>query len=270
MSFRPSFVPADATNNNSTEPPTLGDARPTSQSQPLDQVSGAEYEPDYQPEQYPSEEPDPLPPAVQSAPQPTPSTSARSAVFESATISRPPVRYTLPPAPDELPTTEEEIDDMIAAERDKSSSTTEADTNAPRSLRPGQPGFAQRLLAKYGWTQGSGLGRDESGIVQPLRVKMTKDKKGQPSNAASAAGSSASSVTAKVVGGEKAKGTGEPEGRFGALSEVVVLYGMVDGMDLDREMEGEGGGLMQEIGEECSNKVRTMLDLRRLERTCLC
>jgi len=37
---------------------------------------------------------------------------------------------------------------------------------------------------------------------------------------------------------------------------VIVLRGMIDGMDLDAELEGTGdGGLMQEIGEECAEKV---------------
>lgn len=40
------------------------------------------------------------------------------------------------------------------------------------------------------------------------------------------------------------------------MSEVIILKGMLDGMDVDAELAGaEGGGLMQEIGEECSEKV---------------
>lgn len=59
----------------------------------------------------------------------------------------------------------------------------------------------------------------------------------------------------KIVGGKKRKGgdTDEEEGLFGRMSEVVVLKGMVDGMDLETEMTT--GDLMQEIGEECSEKV---------------
>ena len=46
------------------------------------------------------------------------------------------------------------------------------------------------------------------------------------------------------------------EGKFGTMSEVVVLRGMVDGMDLEAEMEDSSqGGLMQEIGQECGEKV---------------
>ena len=40
------------------------------------------------------------------------------------------------------------------------------------------------------------------------------------------------------------------------MSEVIVLRGMVDGMNLDEEVEVAGdGGLMQEIGDECAEKV---------------
>lgn len=54
------------------------------------------------------------------------------------------------------------------------------------------------------------------------------------------------------------------------MSEVVVLKGMVDNMDLDAEMVGSDsnggdGGLMQEIGEECSEKVCLNLILDEAE-----
>jgi hypothetical protein len=40
------------------------------------------------------------------------------------------------------------------------------------------------------------------------------------------------------------------------MCEVIILRGMLDGMDIDLELEGsQGGGLMQEIGEECNEKV---------------
>jgi len=67
--------------------------------------------------------------------------------------------------------------------------------------------------------------------------------------------------TARIIGskmGKSNKPAGEgPEGGEGekegpGISEVVMLRGMVDGMDLQREMEA---GLMQEIGDECGEKV---------------
>ena len=80
------------------------------------------------------------------------------------------------------------------------------------------------------------------GITTALKVKV--DKKGKnPGHG-------------KIVGGKR-KG-GEAEGRFGAMSEVVVLRGMVDGLDLGVEL-GPDGTLVQEIGEECGEKVRLCL-----------
>lgn len=128
------------------------------------------------------------------------------------------------------------------------------DAAAPRSNRPGQQGFAERLLSKYGWTKGSGLGANESGIAKPLQVKIEKQKKRPDSEGG---GFVVPGGRGKIIGGKR-KGD-EDEGKFGAMSEVIVLYGMVDGMDLDAELRGsEDGGLMQEIGEECAEKVRAL------------
>lgn len=139
----------------------------------------------------------------------------------------------------------------------------------PRSLRPGQKGFAERLMSKYGWTKGQGLGATNSGIINPLRVQVEKQPKKKSGGAdgggwlgdgATAPRTTGSSSRGKIIGGKKRKGDNDEEGQFGRMSEVVVLRGMVDGLDLDAEMHstgdngGSGGGLMQEIGEECSEK----------------
>lgn len=130
-----------------------------------------------------------------------------------------------------------------------------ASQSSPRSLRPGQKGFAERLMSKYGWTKGSGLGASGSGIVNPLRVQVEKQKKNPNSEGGRVAGHGGKG---KILGGGRKGGsiaTAET-GRVGAMSEVVILLGMVDGMDLDLELEGTGdGGLMQEIGDECGAKV---------------
>ncbi|ODH50063.1 hypothetical protein GX48_03868 [Paracoccidioides brasiliensis] len=185
----------------------------------------------------------PLPSSYQPTPPPvTPSDQG----FSSATISRAPVRYTLPPAPEEIPATEAELEATFAEEED---SKQEADGEAPRSLRPGQKGFAERLLTKYGWTKGSGLGASGEGIVKPLQVKLEKQKKKPDSEGG---GFATPAGRAKIIGGKQ---KASDDGKFGRMSEVVVLHGMVDGMDLDAELEGgEGGGLMQEIGDECAEK----------------
>jgi len=60
----------------------------------------------------------------------------------------------------------------------------------------------------------------------------------------------------KIIGGKKNVPEKDADaGKFGPMSEVIVLRGMVDNMDLDSELEGDGdGGLMQEIGDECGEK----------------
>ncbi|KAJ5673926.1 hypothetical protein N7462_009365 [Penicillium macrosclerotiorum] len=168
----------------------------------------------------------------------------------SATISRAPVRYELPPPPEDIPASEAELEEVLANEQ---AAENEVNEDAPRSLRPGQKGFAERLLSKYGWTKGSGLGATGSGIVNPLQVKVEKRKKRPDSEGG---GFVTPAGLGKIIGSKK---KGEETGKFGAMSEVIILQGMLDGMDLDAELElGEGGGLMQEIGEECSEKYGTV------------
>ncbi|KAJ5812264.1 hypothetical protein N7474_008565 [Penicillium riverlandense] len=180
-------------------------------------------------------------------PPPPPSRPLDTIQPSSATISRAPVRYTLPPPPEDIPASEAELEAVFAQEQP--SEEPDADEDAPRSLRPGQKGFAERLLAKYGWTKGSGLGATGSGIAKPLQVKVEKQKKRPDSEGG---GFATPAGRGKITGGKR-KG-GDDEGKFGAMSEVIVLRGMLDGMDLEAELTGEGGGLMQEIGEECSEK----------------
>lgn len=161
------------------------------------------------------------------------------------------MRYNLPDAPTDLPTSEAELEDALGTNFKEEPPVDDA----PRSLRPGQKGFAERLMSKYGWSKGSGLGASGSGIVNPLRVQLEKQKKKPDSEGGGFVGPGG---RGKIIGGRKKGGLdADPEdGKFGAMSEVVVLRGMVDGMDLDAEVEGAGdGGLIQEIGEECGEKV---------------
>ncbi|EAW10147.1 putative G-patch DNA repair protein (Drt111) [Aspergillus clavatus NRRL 1] len=186
----------------------------------------------------------------QATPQPAPPPLPRpldTLQPASATISRAPVRYTLPPPPEDIPATEAELEEVFAKEQPAGD---EPEGDDQRSLRPGQKGFAERLLAKYGWTKGSGLGATGSGIVKPLQVKVEKQKKRPDSEGG---GFVTPAGRGKIIGGTRK--TEEEEGKFGRMSEVIVLKGMLDGMDLDAELEGDqDGGLMQEIGEECSEK----------------
>ncbi|KAL3481591.1 hypothetical protein BJX99DRAFT_149270 [Aspergillus californicus] len=164
----------------------------------------------------------------------------------SATISRAPVRYTLPPPPEDIPASEAELEAVFSREKP---AEDETEDDNQRSLRPGQKGFAERLLAKYGWTKGSGLGATGSGIAKPLQVQVEKRKKRPDSEGG---GFVTPAGRGKIIGGKRKD---EDAGKFGPMSEVIILKGMLDGMDVDTELAGdESGGLMQEIGEECSEK----------------
>lgn len=178
------------------------------------------------------------PPPPSSVPPPPPPEQDSGAV-----ISRAPVRYS--PPPPESDAEEEEEDYRPTLGGPSPPAATEA-----RSNRPGQEGFAQRLMSKYGWNKGDALGASSTGIATPLRVQVQKRRK-RPD--AEGGGWAEPAARAKIVGGERRGGDEEGEGP-GAMSEVIVLGNMLDGMeDLKGEMEA---GLGQEIGEECGDKVR--------------
>lgn len=104
-------------------------------------------------------------------------------------------------------------------------------------------------MQKYGWTAGKGLGASSSGIVNPLRVQVEKRRKKAD---ADGGGWAEPGGKGKIIGGRRADGE-KDGGKFGRMSEVIVLGNMLDNMpDLQREMED---GLGQEIGEECGEKV---------------
>ncbi|KAL9108641.1 MAG: hypothetical protein Q9227_006587 [Pyrenula ochraceoflavens] len=167
-------------------------------------------------------------------------------------ISRAPVRYNLPPPSADLPSSEAELESAMDETQETPITETEPTADEPRSLRPGQAGFAERLLMKQGWTKGSGLGAKATGIVNPLYAKVDKRKK---KSDAEGGGYATPAGTGKILGGQKsAKAKQDEMSKFGEMSEVVVLKGMLKGMDLDEEMSREEGGIMQEIGEECGDK----------------
>ncbi|OCL14269.1 hypothetical protein AOQ84DRAFT_371420, partial [Glonium stellatum] len=169
-----------------------------------------------------------------------------------ATISRGPVRYNLPAPSAEIPASEEELEETLAEDDTSAVGTPkESPADAPRSNRPGQAGFAQRIMAKYGYVKGKGLGANESGIINALQVQVEKRKKLPDSEGG---GFADRGGKGKIVGGKKAKGTEEKEGKFGPMSDVVVAWGMVDGLNLEEEMSSADGGIRQKIGDACQEK----------------
>ncbi|KAI0426588.1 hypothetical protein F5Y09DRAFT_318516 [Xylaria sp. FL1042] len=200
-----------------------------------------------------SQEQAPLPPQSSTPPPPPPPPPEP----DSSTISREPVRY----APAQQSRAQQDPDAMEVDDGDEGgdyvppepSSEVGEDEAAPRANRPGQKGFAARLMSKYGWEKGQGLGAGGTGILQPLRVQVEKRKK---KSDAEGGGWAEPGGRGKIIGSKTGAGTSssttESAGKFGAMSNVIVLRNMLDGMeDVQTEMEN---GLGQEIGEECGDK----------------
>ncbi|TKA48944.1 hypothetical protein B0A54_01020 [Friedmanniomyces endolithicus] len=181
----------------------------------------------------PQTQPSPPPPAPIEDPEP------------SAIISRAPVRYQLPP----------HVDDVIGED----AAMTEPAEDAVRSNRPGQKGFAERLLKKYGWEKGKGLGvQGNEGITTAIVAKAEKRKKLAD---AEGGGWAKPANMGKLVGGKRRKvegsdvvvGDGEDGGRsedqpYGPLSPVIKLSNMLTGLDIDDEVENKD--LYGEVGRE--------------------
>ncbi|KAK4901839.1 hypothetical protein LTR27_001612 [Elasticomyces elasticus] len=174
---------------------------------------------------------------AQLQPPPPPPPPAVEEQEPGAIISRAPVRYTAPLATETIPTTV----DVEA----------EADEEEARSNRPGQKDFAERLLKKYGWEKGKGLGaQGNEGITTAIVAKAEKRKKLAD---AEGGGWAKPANMGKLVGGKRRKMEGEGEGE-GEMSSVVRLSNMLTGLDVEvevgekdlygeigREMEGEYG-----------------------------
>lgn len=180
-------------------------------------------------------------------PPPPPPDPLPATANTGSTISRAPVRYTnAAPLIDAV----DGDTDTPMTEIDGAKASVPEDER--RSNRPGQKGFAERLLQKYGWEKGHGLGAQGEGITTALVAKAEKRKK---KSDAQGGGWAAPANMGKIVGGKKRKvedsstpdASGEDDPRYGKLSEVIKLESMLNGLDVQHEIEENN--LMQEIGE---------------------
>ncbi|CAI4215335.1 unnamed protein product [Parascedosporium putredinis] len=170
-----------------------------------------------------------IPPPSASAPPPPPPTGE-----QGATISRAPVRYNNPPPP--------QARDAEHLEDDED----DDDDDDEQGFRPSLGLGASSTPADGGEQGGDGRIRHH----HPLRVQVEKRKKKAD---ADGGGWAEPSARSKILGGNRKL----PQGRdaddgFGAMSEVIVLRNMLEGME---DLRGEiSSGLGQEIGEECGDK----------------
>ncbi|KAL6815614.1 hypothetical protein GGI42DRAFT_311954 [Trichoderma sp. SZMC 28013] len=196
------------------------------------------------PPQLSESSPPPPPPQTNNNPSYAPPPPPPS---ESTTISKAPVRYTQTPPTNTNGDEDEGYSPPPSFSRaeDDDDDAPDDDAEQPRTNRPGQAGFAQRFMSKYGWTQGTALGANESGILNPLRVQVEKRRKKAD---ADGGGWAEPANKGKILGGKRKEETG----KFGVMSDVIVLQNMLENMpDLEAEI---ADGLGQEIGGECGEK----------------
>ncbi|KAK9456465.1 hypothetical protein V1511DRAFT_497640 [Dipodascopsis uninucleata] len=110
----------------------------------------------------------------------------------------------------------------------KSLSISEVKANEPSRQKSTKETFAKRLLSKYGWTPGSGLGANSTGITKALHFSADKRVKGH----------------GKIIDRNQKI---EDNGKFGAMSKVIVMMNLIEPGEVDEE-------LATEIGEECGEK----------------
>ncbi|KAL9263498.1 DNA-damage-repair/toleration protein DRT111, chloroplastic-like protein [Drosera capensis] len=98
----------------------------------------------------------------------------------------------------------------------------------------GQMTAAQRMMAKMGWKEGQGLGRQEQGITTPLMAKKTDRRAGVIVNA--------SEVKSEVKPPEKKV---KSVNFNGTPTRVLLLKNMVGPGEVDDELD-------EEVGSECA------------------
>lgn len=171
------------------------------------------------------------------------STAPLNPMYQSATISAPPIRYanatiSAPPIRFERP--DVQMDDV-----DNEPSYEERPTKRPKISK------AEAMMAKMGYKKGQGLGKNSDGVTTHLEVKKRKVPPG--GNAFDEEGGKLKSQQVwDVRGGERTQ-RDEP-GRFGEESSVVVTWGCVEGIDWKKNADRNDGGIRQDMGEAFSNK----------------
>ncbi|CAG8464953.1 15368_t:CDS:2 [Acaulospora morrowiae] len=102
--------------------------------------------------------------------------------------------------------------------------------------------FAHRMLAKYGWQEGQGLGKNEQGISEPLTVQKTVKGSGYIVNTSS---NSIAKTDTKPI--PKAEQVSKAVPNYEVPSRVIMLTNMVGPGEVDDTLQ-------EETADECNEK----------------
>lgn len=111
----------------------------------------------------------------------------------------------------------------------------------------------KRMLAKMGYQEGQGLGKNNDGMVDVLQ---TKSRQSRPQDYDEDDNSGSMRIKPQpiydIVGGTLRKPK-EPE-KFGEPSKVIVAWGCIDGIDWEADADRYDGGIRQEMGQTFDEK----------------
>ncbi|KAH9816684.1 hypothetical protein DFH28DRAFT_890731 [Melampsora americana] len=115
--------------------------------------------------------------------------------------------------------------------------------NEPGNKAPGQPDFARRLMDKYGWKEGQGLGASESGRTSILTVAAAPVQSGKKNKHTPEIGPGPVTAIGKgrgvVIDEAKAQRDREEKERYGEPTRVVYLTNVVAVDEVDDELSHE-------------------------------
>ncbi|KAH8915018.1 hypothetical protein BT69DRAFT_1357087 [Atractiella rhizophila] len=105
----------------------------------------------------------------------------------------------------------------------------------------GPKDFASRFMAKYGWSEGQGLGAvGREGRVDALSIAQpTKEKKGKGKNKAEPAPTPKVGLRGNVVDTARDQKRAEEKDKYGEPSRIVLLSNMVEPDQIDDDLPGE-------------------------------
>jgi len=125
------------------------------------------------------------------------------------------------------------------------------------SNKPVYSSAAEKMMEKWGYIKGMGLGKNNDGIADALEHKPVVPGHNRVSIVKKSFKNEAELKGPQIfniVGGKRA--TEEPT-QFGKMSDVVVAFGCVDGVDWAMDARRDDGGIRQDMGRTFNKKAST-------------